>query len=120
MNELSIGQHSMYIHVNGNCNFAECRERRPRVERPGRVERGPRAHRRPARAVANPQGQATFFQTTVSGITVGDGGPTDVVGHAVVVQDRLESQPGGRIRRTEWLGSCGVIKTIASIHGRRR
>ena len=51
------------------------------------------------------------LQATITGVTVGDGKPTDVVGHAVVVHESLDPDPkpqyGGS--PTGWI-ACGVIK----------
>ena len=109
VSDIAIGQHSMHIHLTGNCSSANAASAGPVWNVPGAANGGRARTGDLPELVANANGQATL-SATVSGLTVGDGGPTDVSGHSVVVQDRLNPNPVAEFGvRNGWV-ACGVIQ----------
>jgi Cu-Zn family superoxide dismutase len=105
--ELLPGPHRIFIHEVGNCSS-------PNAASAGRVwsvaggAPGKRLGDLPA-IVAGTEGRAGL-SVTVSGITVGDGGPTDVVGRSVVVHDSLNPDPKPEFGvANDWL-ACGIVE----------
>jgi Cu-Zn family superoxide dismutase len=108
VNELTPGPHSMYIHEVGNCsspNAASAGKVWALVgAAPGRARIGDL----PA-LVAGNEGNANVL-ADLQGITVGDGSPLDIVGHAVVVHSGVDPDPRPEFGvRNGWL-ACGVIQ----------
>ncbi len=105
--ELSPGRHRIFIHEVGNCSS-------PNAASAGRV--WAMAGQLPGKRlgdlpdlVAGTEGNANVV-TSVGGITVGDGGPADVVGRSVVVHDSMEPDPRPEFGvANDWL-ACGVIE----------
>jgi Cu-Zn family superoxide dismutase len=105
---LMPGPHSMYIHEVGNCSS-------PNAASAGRVWALVGAAPGRARAgnlpelLANSEGTANVI-ADLRGITVGDGSPLDIIGHAVVVHSGLDPDPRPEFGvRNGWL-ACGVIE----------
>jgi Cu-Zn family superoxide dismutase len=106
--ELSPGRHRIFIHETGNCsspNAASAGKVWGAADAPPGKRRGDLPE-----IFASGEGNVSLI-VTVSGITVGDGGPNDVIGHSVVVHDGLNPDPqpeyGGVAN--DWL-ACGVIE----------
>jgi superoxide dismutase, Cu-Zn family len=106
---LSPGAHSIYIHENGNCSSPNAASAGPVWNLPGRPPGGQRSGDLPQLFVGS-EGNS-YYQTTITGLTVGGGKPTDLVGHSVVVHETLDPDPkplyGGS--PTGWI-ACGVIE----------
>ena len=105
--ELLPGPHRILIHEVGNCSS-------PNAASAGRVwsvagaTPGKRLGDLPE-IVAGTEGRAGL-SVTVSGITVGDGGPTDVVGRSVVVHGGLNPDPKPEFGvANDWL-ACGIVE----------
>ena len=103
---LDIGSHSFYIHETGNCSSPNAASAGPvwNAAPPGAKRSGqlPELH-------AGTEGNASL-QATITGVSIGDHKPTDIVGRAVVVHATLDPDPkpqfGGA--RNGWI-ACGVI-----------
>ena len=108
IHDLTPGPHSMYIHEAGNCsspNAASAGKVWALVgAAPGRTRSGNLPE-----LVAGTEGNANVV-ADLRGITVGDGSPLDIVGHAVVVHSGLDPDPRPEFGvRNGWL-ACGVIE----------
>ena len=105
---LNMGPHSIYIHETGNCSSPNAASAGPVWNVPGNPPGAKRSGHLPELYVGT-EGSSNL-QATITGVTVGDGKPTDVVGHAVVVHESLDPDPkpqyGGS--PTGWI-ACGVI-----------
>ena len=108
VHDLAPGSHSMYIHEVGNCSS-------PNAASAGRVWALVGAAPGRARSgnlpelLAGSEGNADVV-ASLSGITVGDGSPLDIIGHAVVVHSGLDPDPRPEFGvRNGWL-ACGVIE----------
>ena len=103
---LDIGPHSLYIHETGNCSSPNAASAGPvwNVAPPGAKRSGQLPE-----LYAGTEGNASM-QATISGVSIGDHAPTDIVGRAVVVHATLDPDPkpqfGGA--RNGWI-ACGVI-----------
>ena len=106
---LNLGPHSIYIHETGNCSSPNAASAGPVWNVPGNPPGAKRSGHLPEIYVGT-EGSSNL-QATITGVTVGDGKPTDIVGHAVVVHESLDPDPkpqyGGS--PTGWI-ACGVIK----------
>jgi|SRR5437899_2754077 len=104
---LSLGPHSIYIHETGNCSSPNAASAGPvwNVAPPGAKRSG----QLPELYVGT-EGNS-YMQATITGVTIGDHQPTDIVGRAVVVHQSLDPDPkpmyGGS--PTGWI-ACGVIQ----------
>lgn len=104
---LSLGPHSFYIHENGNCSS------------PNAASAGPVWNAAPAGERRSGQLPELFvgtegnsqMQATVTGISIGDKKPTDIVGRAVVVHSGLDPDPKPQFGGVPngWV-ACGVIE----------
>jgi Cu-Zn family superoxide dismutase len=108
VHDLTPGPHSMYIHEVGNCsspNAASAGKVWALVgAAPGRARSGNLPE-----LVAGTEGNANVV-ADLRGITVGDGSPLDIIGHAVVVHSGLDPDPRPEFGvRNGWL-ACGVIE----------
>jgi superoxide dismutase, Cu-Zn family len=108
MHQLTPGPHSMYIHEVGNCsspNAASAGNVWALVgAAPGRVRSGNLPE-----LVAGSEGNANVM-ADLQGVTVGDGSPLDIIGHAIVVHSGLDPDPRPEFGvRNGWL-ACGVIE----------
>lgn len=105
--ELSPGRHRIFIHEVGNCSSPNAASAGKVWSVPGAAP-GKRLGDLPE-IVASGEGNASLV-VSVSGITIGDGGPTDVVGRSVVVHDSLNPDPKPEFGvANDWL-ACGVIE----------
>ena len=106
---LSIGPHNVYIHATGNCSSPNAASAGPVWILPGAPPGARRAGQLPELYVGS-EGNA-IMQATITGVTVGDGKPTDVVGHAVVVQAGLDPDPKPQFGGVPngWI-ACGVVE----------
>ena len=105
--ELTPGPHRIFIHETGNCNSPNAASAGKVWGVPGQVP-GKRLGDLP-QIVAGGHGDVNLV-VSVSGITVGDGGPNDVIGHSVVVHDGLNPDPRPEFGvANDWL-ACGVIE----------
>jgi len=110
---LTPGEHAIHLHDKGDCSAPDAASAgghwNPTSEDHGKWGHAPFHHGDIGNLVANAKGKATL--TVVSDLwTIGDGKPSDVLGHAVVVhakQDDFTTQPtgnaGGRV-------ACGVVQ----------
>ena len=110
---LTPGEHAIHLHDKGDCSAPDATSAgghwNPTSEDHGKWGRAPFHHGDIGNLVANANGKATM--TVESELwTIGDGKPSDVLGHAVIVhakQDDFTTQPtgnaGGRV-------ACGVIQ----------
>jgi Cu-Zn family superoxide dismutase len=108
VHDLAPGSHSMYIHEVGNCsspNAASAGSVWTLVgAAPGRTRSGNLPE-----LLAGSEGNANVV-SDLRGITVGDGSPLDIIGHAVVVHSGLDPDPRPEFGvRNGWL-ACGVIE----------
>ena len=113
MKGLTSGPHAIHIHDKGDCSAPDASSAgghwNPSSENHGRWGTAPFHHGDIGNLVADAKGKAELSIETELW-TIGDGKPSDVVGHAVVVHaaiDDLMTQPsgnaGGRV-------ACGVIQ----------
>jgi Cu-Zn family superoxide dismutase len=104
---LSLGPHSFYIHENGNCSS-------PNAASAGPVWNvAPSGQRRSGQLpelFVGTEGNS-YMQATVSGISIGDKKPTDIVGRAVVVHAGLDPDPKPQFGGVPngWV-ACGIIE----------
>ena len=110
---LTPGPHAIHLHEKGDCSAPDAASAgghwNPSAENHGQWGHAPFHHGDIGNLVADAKGKATM--TLESELwTLGDGKPSDVVGHAVIVhakEDDFTTQPtgnaGGRV-------ACGVIK----------
>lgn len=113
VNGLTPGTHAIHLHEKGDCSAPDATSAgghwNPSSEDHGQWGHAPFHHGDIGNLVADAKGKAEL--TIESELwTIGDGKPSDVVGHAVVVhakEDDFTTQPtgnaGGRV-------ACGVIK----------
>jgi Cu-Zn family superoxide dismutase len=105
---LSLGPNSIYIHETGNCSSPNAASAGPVWNVPGNPAGAKRTGHLPELFVGT-EGNSNL-QATITGVTIGDGKPTDIVGRAVVVHQTLDPDPkplyGGS--PTGWI-ACGVI-----------
>lgn len=108
VNDLTPGPHSMYIHETGNCSS-------PNAASAGKVWTLLGAPAGRARVgnlpelMAGGQGVGSV-SGELRGVTVGDGSPLDIIGHAVVVHAGVDPDPRPEFGvRNGWL-ACGVIE----------
>jgi Cu-Zn family superoxide dismutase len=102
---LDPGPHSFYIHENGNCSSPNAASAGPvwNAAPPGAKRSG----QLPELYVGT-DGNAQM-QATITGVSIGDHKPTDIVGRAVVVHATLDPDPKPEFGvRNGWL-ACGVI-----------
>ncbi len=104
-----LGPQSIYIHENGNCSSPNAASAGPVWQLPNAPPGARRAGDLPL-LVPGTEGNAAI-QGTVSGLSVGDHSPTDLLGRAVVVHSTVVRDPkpefGGR--PNGWI-ACGVIQ----------
>ena len=112
---LTPGQHAIHLHDKGDCSAPDAASAgghwNPTSENHGRWGHAPFHQGDIGNLVANAKGTAQL--SLVSELwSIGDGKPSDVVGHAVIVhakEDDFTTQPtgnaGGRV-------ACGVIQRI--------
>ena len=113
VNGLTPGEHAIHLHDKGDCSAPDATSAgghwNPSSEDHGKWGHAPFHHGDIGNLVANAKGKATL--TVESELwTIGDGKPSDVLGHAVIVhanKDDFTTQPtgnaGGRV-------ACGVIQ----------
>ena len=110
---LTPGTHAIHLHDKGDCSAPDATSAgghwNPSSEDHGKWGHAPFHHGDIGNLVADAKGNATMSVTSELW-TLGDGKPSDVVGHAVVVhakEDDFTTQPtgnaGGRV-------ACGVIR----------
>lgn len=105
--ELSPGRHRMFIHEVGNCSSLNAASAGKVWAAAGQTP-GKRLGDLPD-LFAGTEGNANVT-ASLSGITVGDGGPADVIGRSVVVHDGMEADPRPEFGvANDWL-ACGVIE----------
>jgi len=107
-NMMNVGAHSIYIHENGNCSSPNAASAGPVWQIPGAPPGAKRAGDLPELWAGTESNAA--MQATLSGLTVGDGKPTDIVGRAVVVHSGIDRDPKPQFGGVPngWL-ACGVI-----------
>ena len=105
---LSLGPHSIYIHDNGNCSSPNAASAGPVWQIAGAPPGAKRAGDLPELWTGS-EGNAAM-QATLTGLTVGDGKPTDIVGRAVVVHNTVVRDPKPEFGGVPngWV-ACGVI-----------
>lgn len=110
---LTPGSHAIHLHEKGDCSAADATSAgghwNPTTEAHGKWGNAPFHHGDIGNLVAGQNGKA-HLQLTTPLWTIGDANPSDVVGHAVVVHEKVDdftTQPtgnaGGRV-------ACGVIQ----------
>jgi len=105
--ELFPGQHSLYIHQNGNCSSSNAASAGP-VWNVAADTRGKRTGDLPL-VVAGTEGRAEL-STSVSGLSVGTGKPDDVIGHSVVIHADVDRDPKPIFGEHNGWIACGVIQ----------
>lgn len=106
--DLSPGTHSIYIHEGGNCSSANAASAGPVWNVPG-VGRGGNARSGDMPELqANSEGLAKL-SAELRGLSVRTGNANDVVGHSVVVHDRLVRDPQAQYGVPNERVACGVI-----------
>jgi len=110
---LTPGTHAIHLHEKGDCSAPDAASAgghwNPSAENHGKWGHSPFHHGDIGNLVADDKGHAMLtFESDVW--TIGDGKPSDIVGHAVIVhakEDDFTTQPtgnaGGRV-------ACGVIQ----------
>jgi Cu-Zn family superoxide dismutase len=112
---LTPGAHAIHLHEKGDCSAPDGTSAgghwNPTAESHGAWGRQPFHHGDIGNLVADAKGKAELHMETDLW-TIGDGKPSDVVGHAVIVhakEDDFTTQPtgnaGGRV-------ACGVITKV--------
>lgn len=109
---LTPGPHGFHIHEKGDCSAPDA------MSAGGHFNPGGKKHGSPLvpdhhagdlpMLAADAAGQATLT-TQIEGVTIGDGGPNDIVGRSVVIHkdaDDYSSQPAGNSGARV---ACGVI-----------
>jgi Cu-Zn family superoxide dismutase len=110
---LSAGPHGFHIHDKGDCSSGDG------MSAGGHFNPGGKPHGSPLMPnhhagdlpmlLAEPSGKASL-RTEIDGVTIGDGGATDIVGRAVIVHkdpDDFTTQPTGNSGARV---ACGVIR----------
>jgi len=110
---LTPGPHGFHIHEKGDCSSGDG------MSAGGHFNPGGKPHGSPLMPnhhagdlpmlLAEPSGKAAL-RTEIDGVTIGDGGPTDIVGRAVIVHkdpDDFTTQPTGNSGARV---ACGVIR----------
>jgi Cu-Zn family superoxide dismutase len=115
VNGLTPGEHAIHLHDKGDCSAPDAASAgghwNPTSENHGKWGHAPFHHGDIGNLVADAKGKAEL--TVESELwTIGDGKPSDVLGHAVIVhakEDDFTTQPtgnaGGRV-------ACGVIQRV--------
>jgi Cu-Zn family superoxide dismutase len=112
---LTPGLHAIHLHEKGDCSAPDAASAgghwNPTSENHGKWEHAPFHHGDIGNLVADAKGKAVLHMESELW-TLGDGKPSDVVGHAVIVhakEDDFTTQPtgnaGGRV-------ACGVITMV--------
>lgn len=106
---LSLGPHSMYIHENGNCSSPNAASAGPVWTLADAAPGAKRAGQLPE-LFPGSEGNAAM-QASLSGLSVGDGKATDIVGRAVVVHNSVDPDPKPQFGGVPngWV-ACGVIE----------
>ena len=115
VNGLTPGTHAIHLHEKGDCSAPDATSAgghwNPSSENHGKWGHTPFHHGDIGNLVADDKGKAEFSVESELW-TIGDGKPSDVVGHAVIVhakEDDFTTQPtgnaGGRV-------ACGVIQLV--------
>jgi Cu-Zn family superoxide dismutase len=107
-NMMNTGPYSIYIHETGNCSSPNAASAGPVWQIPGAPPGAKRAGDLPELWAGTEANGA--MQATLTGLSVGDGAPTDVVGHAVVVHNGIDRDPKPQFGGAPngWI-ACGVI-----------
>jgi Cu-Zn family superoxide dismutase len=105
---LSLGAHSIYIHETGNCSSLNAASAGPVWQIPGTPPGAKRAGQLPELLPGTENNAA--MQATLTGLSIGDRKPTDIVGRAVVVHDTVDPDPKPQFGGVPngWV-ACGVI-----------
>lgn len=106
--ELWPGAHSVYIHEVGNCKSANAASAGPVWSITGAATGSKRIGDLPE-IYAGTEGHAEL-QITSADLSVGTGGPNDVVGHSVVVYQGLDPDPQAEFGVRNDRLACGVIE----------
>jgi len=115
VNGLTPGNHAIHLHDKGDCSAPDATSAgghwNPSSEDHGKWAHAPFHHGDIGNLVADAKGKAELSMESELW-TLGDGKPSDVVGHAVIVhakEDDFTTQPtgnaGGRV-------ACGVIQKV--------
>ena len=106
---LAMVPHSIYIHENGNCSSPNAASAGPVWQLPNTAPGERRAGDLPVLMVTTESNAA--MQANLSGLTVGDRSPTDIVGRAVVVHSTFVRDPKPEFGGVPngWI-ACGVIR----------
>ena len=115
VNGLTPGQHAIHLHDTGDCSAPDAASAgghwNPTSENHGQWGHAPFHHGDIGNLVADAKGKADLSVESELW-TIGDGKPSDVLGHAVIVhakEDDFTTQPtgnaGGRV-------ACGVIQRV--------
>ncbi|WP_245570648.1 superoxide dismutase family protein [Arenimonas composti] len=109
--------HALHVHETGRCEPPKFESAGPHLNPEGaphgHPDHGPHHAGDVPNQTADADGSVAVDQV-VAGLTIGDGGPTDVVGKAVVVHasaDDYESQPAGNAGARI---ACGVISLMTA------
>ena len=105
---LSMGPHSIYIHETGNCSSPNAASAGPVWQIPGATQGTKRAGQLPELLAGSENSAA--MQTTLTGLSIGDRKPSDIVGRAVVVHSTFDPDPRPQFGGVPngWV-ACGVI-----------
>jgi len=115
VNGLTPGNHAIHLHDKGDCSAPDATSAgghwNPSAEDHGKWAHAPFHHGDIGNLVADAKGKAELHMESDLW-TLGDGKPSDVIGHAVIVhakEDDFTTQPtgnaGGRV-------TCGVITKV--------
>ena len=115
VNGLTPGNHAIHLHDKGDCSAPDGTSAgghwNPSAEDHGKWAHAPFHHGDIGNLVADAKGKAELKMESELW-TIGDGKPSDVIGHAVIVhakEDDFTTQPtgnaGGRV-------ACGVIQKV--------
>ncbi len=115
VNGLTPGQHAIHLHDKGDCSAPDAASAgghwNPTSEDHGKWGHAPFHHGDIGNLVADANGKAVLSVESELW-TIGDGKPSDVLGHAVIVhakEDDFTTQPtgnaGGRV-------ACGLIQRV--------
>jgi Cu-Zn family superoxide dismutase len=102
------GTHSFYIHQVANCSSPNAASAGP-VWALKDAPAGQKPIGELPELVAGTEGNADVMMS-VRGLSVGDGAPTDVIGHSVVVHDGLVKNPRPEFGVPNGWLACGVIE----------
>jgi len=98
---LTPGKHGLHIHEKGDCSAADAASAGGHFNPTQKHHGGPEGDARHSGDLGNIEADANgkaHLDDTIAGLTIGDGGNHDVIGHSVVIhakEDDMKTDPSG-------------------------